>query len=311
MESKRRSFLRNASIIASTAFIGKPLSAIAGVSKTVNSLANGNTVTVFHSGNLNGQINTNLQQLGGLEEINHLVKRQETAGLMLDAGSFLGDTDGKVMVSMMNRTGYHAVNIGASELKNGEEALADLLPYMSFPLVNCNYTFSNALLSSKVKSHVIIQSGNLKVGITGLGKQIPGVHFKNPYLALNKTAALLKVKEGCDLVICLSNLDAEDKAYNNTSLAEKSEYVDMIIGKNGQKVRGGALIGRNSKKEEVVISQVGYDGLIIGKTSFSWDALSKTRNDFQHKFLVAGLPINNNAKQAQRILYEMRSAQWA
>ncbi|WP_316753777.1 hypothetical protein [Pedobacter gandavensis] len=311
MELKRRSFLRNASIIASTAFIGKPLSAIAGVSKTVNSLANGNTVTVFHSGNLNGQINTNPQQLGGLEEINLLIKRQETAGLILDAGSFLGDSDERGMVSMMNSTGYHAVNIGAAELKNGEEALAALLPFMAFPLVNCNYNFSNAALSSKVKAHVIIKSGNLKVGITGLGKEIAGIRFQNPYQALNKTAEYLKVTAGCDLVICLSNLDAEGKKYNNTLLAEKSEYVDMIIGKNGQKVKTGVQISRNSKQAEVVISQVGYDGMIIGKTSFSWDALSKKRNDFQHQFLVAGLPINKNASQAHQILYKMRTAQLA
>ncbi|MBB2148668.1 bifunctional UDP-sugar hydrolase/5'-nucleotidase [Pedobacter gandavensis] len=305
MELKRRSFLRKASIFAGTAFIAKPLSAIAGVNKTLNTFANAQTVTVFHSGNLNGCIESNRQNLGGLRELSQLIKRQETAGLMVDAGSFLGQTDGKEVVSMMNRTGYHAANIGAAELRNGEEALAALLPYMDFPLVNCNYDFNNAQLSSAVKSHVIIRSGNLKVGITGLGKEIAGIGFKNPYQSLNKTAEFLKVKEGCDLVICLSNLDPEDKTYNNNNLAEKSAYVDLIVGKNGQKVSKGVMIRRNSNREEVAISQVGYDGVIVGKTSFSWDVTQGTKNDFQHNFLVAGLPMNNNSKQANLILTKM------
>lgn len=305
MELKRRSFLRKASIFAGTAFIGKPLSAIAEVNKTLNTFANASTVTVFHSGNLNGCINSSQEDLGGLREISQLIKRQETAGLMLDAGSFLGATDGKEVVSLMNKIGYHAVNIGSAELINGEEELAALLPYVAFPIVNCNYSFNNALLSSKVKSHVIIRSGNLKVGITGLGKEMPGIGFKNPYRALNETAERLKVKEGCDLVICLSNLEPEDQTYNNIDLAGKSEYVDLIIGKNGQKVSKGAMIRRNSIKEEVVISQVGYDGVIIGKTSFSYDPNLKTKYHFQHNFLVAGLPINNNSKQAHRILSKM------
>ncbi|WGQ11284.1 hypothetical protein QG516_06400 [Pedobacter gandavensis] len=309
MESKRRSFLRNVSLLAGTGFLSKPLSAVADLSKTVNTLSNSNTVTIFQSGNINGNISGNSQELGGLKEINRLMKGQEVSGLMVDAGCFLDNENSVELISQMNKAGYHAVNIGAAELKNGEEALAEMLPFLEFPLVNCNYSFNNAVLASKVRSHIIIQSGNLKVGITGVGKELPGVHFQNPYQALNKVAELLKFKAACDLVICLSALDADHKIYNNRALAEKSEGVDFIIGKNDKKVTTGAMTFQNSKKGEVVLSQVGYDGMILGKTSFSWDPIRKIKNELKHSYLVAGLPLNENSAQAHRILHEMRNAE--
>lgn len=309
MESKRRSFLRNVSLLAGTGLLSKPFSAVADLSKKVNTLSSSNTVTIFQSGNINGCISGNSQDLGGLKEINRLMNGQEVAGLMLDAGCFLGAEKSLALISQMNKAGYHAVNIGSTELDNGEEALAALLPFLEFPLVNCNYSFNNALLASKVRSHVIIQSGNLKVGITGVGKELPGIHFQNPYQSLNRVAELLKTKEACDLVICLSALDADHKVYNNSTLAEKSACVDFIIGKNDKKVKTGAMTFHNSKKEEVLFSQVGYDGMIMGKTSFSWDPIRKIKTELKHSYLVPGLPLNKNSAQAHRILHEMRNAE--
>lgn len=311
MESKRRSFLRNVSILAGTGILSKPFSAVAEMSKKVNTLANSNTVTIFHSGNINGCITGNSQDLGGLKEINRLIKGQEVSGLMLDSGCFLGTEHSLELISQMNKAGYHAVNIGEGDLLKGENALAALLPFMEFPLVNCNYGFNNALLSSKVSTHVIIHSGNLKIGITGLGKELPGIHFQNPHQALNKVAKALKVKEACDLVICLSALDADHKIYNNKTLAEKSEHVDFIIGQNDKKVSTGAMTLRNAKKEEVLLSRVGYEGMIIGKTSFSWDPQRKIKNELKHTYLVPGLPLNKNSAQAHRILDEMKAASLA
>jgi len=303
MESKRRLFLKSASILAGSAVLGKPLTALAGVNKTINSFSKSNEVVVYHTANLNGCIDTGKAQLGGLNEINKLIDGQETFGLILDAGNFTGKADDHEVISMMNKVGYHAATVGTAELRGGEEGLAALLPFMDFPLVNCNYSFSNPVLSSGVRTSTIIYSGNLKIGITGLGAKTgtDGVRFQNPYLALNKTAELLKIKERCDLVICLSNLDAEDKTYNNIGLANQSEYVDFIIGRNGAKVMKGAMVCRNSKREEVMLTQVGYDGLIVGKTSFAMNAL-KEKNGFNHQYLVAGMPLKNNPKHAQVIL---------
>lgn len=309
MESKRRSFLKNASILAGTVLVSRPLSALADVNKTIKSLANGHHLTVYHTGNLKGHLESNAEQLGGLKEIHKLIERQEHSGLILDVGNFMGKVPAYEVISQMNRTGYHAAAIGANELSGGQEELAALLPDLGFPLVNCNYKFSNPVLASGVKTYVIIQFGNLKIGITGLAEkvQVEGVRFQDSYLSLNKVSAFLKTEKKCDFVICLSNLNAEDKSYSNIDLAGRSAYVDFIIGKNGTKVLSGAMISRNSKKEEVVLSQVGYDGIILGKTSFKWNDL-KEKSGFSHQYLVAGLPLKNNEKQAGRMLHKMATA---
>ncbi|ATP57434.1 hypothetical protein CPT03_13610 [Pedobacter ginsengisoli] len=306
MESKRRFFLKSASVLAGAAVFGKPLTTLANVSKTINGFSRRNELIVYHTANLNGYIESGKGQQGGLNEINKLIQDQEAFGLIIDAGNFIGKADDMKVISKMNKMGYHAATIGVAELRNGEEGLATFLPFMNFPLVNCNYSFSNPVLSSRVKTSTIIYSGNLKIGITGLGAKTgtDGVRFQNPYLALNRTAELLKVNERCDLVICLSNLDAEDKTYNNIELANKSVYVDFIIGKNSTKVMRGAMICRNSRKEEVMLTQVGYDGLIVGKTSFMMNGL-KEKNGFAHQYLAAGMPLQNNPKYANQILNRM------
>src|SRR5690349_17654154 len=148
MESKRRLFLKSASILAGTAVLSKPLTALAEVNRTINSFSERNEVIVYHTANLNGYIDTGKARLGGLNEINKLINGQETFGLILDAGNFTGKADDLKIISMMNKIGYHAATVGAAELRGGEEGLAALLPFMNFPLVNCNYSFSNPVLSS-------------------------------------------------------------------------------------------------------------------------------------------------------------------
>lgn len=307
MESKRRSFLKNASILAGTALLGNPLSAFAGLNKTINNLTNGNHIIIYHTGNLNGQLSPNQQQLGGLNEINRFIHLQDRSGLVLDAGNFMGNTDVMAVISKMNKTGYHAVNVGKNELGAGQETLSGLLPFMDFPLLNCNYTLSNEVLSAKVKTYVTIYSGNLKIGITGLGGEIKGIPFLDPVSALNRTAEKLKNREGCDLVICLSDLDADDKKYNNIKLAGQSAQVDLIIGKNGSKIMKNAMISRNSKQEEVVLSQVVDQGLILGETSFGFNA-GKEKMEFNHRYLLVGTDLENPAMQAHLVLRDMATA---
>lgn len=308
MESKRRMFFKKVSILAGTAFLGKPLSALAEITKTVNNLSNGNVITIYHSGDIKGCIDHNQEQLGGLKEIHRLLQNQETAGLLLDAGDFMGDIHNLDILSLMNKAGYHAATLGTHELNKGQEGLLSLLPFLSFPLVNCNYQFSHPVLSSKIKPYTILHSGKLKVGITGVGRKTAakGISFNDPYAAAGKIAKLLKMQEGCDLVICLSDLDPDHKMYNNAGLVEKSEAIDFIIGKNNTKIMTGVMISRNGSKEEVVLSQVGHEGLIIGKTSFGFDAF-KERNSFNHNYLVAGLPMKKNPAQAYALLRKMNT----
>lgn len=313
MTQARRSFLKKSSILTSAALFSSHLDTLAGITKKINSL-NSQRMTIFQTNDLNGIIESNNRGLGGIKNIAELIKSDQTSGLTIDAGNFLASDASRNQqertIYLMNKIGYHAVTLGANELAMGQESFAELLPQMDFPLVNCNYTFSHTRLSSSIKPYIILKNKNLKIGITGVGNalNIPGVEFKNPYHAANNTANYLKNNLNCDFVICLSHLGFESNGYSSKGLAEASEHIDFIAGGYQNKVLRGAMILKNKSECDVALSQAGEDGMIVGKTIFGFDA-AKQKNDFHHKYLIAGLNQKQQSNEAHLVLRKLSTAE--
>ena len=313
MTQARRSFLKKSSILTSAVLFNSHLDALAGITKKITTL-NSECMTIFQTNDLNGRIESNNNGLGGIKNITELIKAQKTSGLTVDAGNFLASGVSKNQqertIYLMNKIGYHAATLGENELNMGQESFAELLPQMDFPLVNCNYTFSHAKISSSVKPYIIVKNKNLKIGITGVGAplNIPGIEFKNPYQAANKTASYLKNNLNCDFVICLSHLGFETDGYSSKGLAEASEHIDFIAGGHQNKVLRGAMVLRNKNKCDVALSQAGEHGMILGKTTFGFDAFNR-KNDFHHKYLIAGLSHKAQSTDAHLVLRKLSAAQ--
>lgn len=301
MEIKRRSFLKNASLLAGTALLSNSIDALASASKTINNFSQGNTATIFHTAALKGCLNTGFGQAGGLEEIHKQLKKQEISGLILDAGNFMGRNYAAKIPALMNKIGYHAGTIGTAELKYGLDKFSTLVPQLDFPLVNCNYDFNHPKLK-QIKPYTIVYSGKLKLGITGIGPDLPikGLTVRDPYSAVKAMAKKLKQEEHCDLVICLSALSSDKKHYNNKALVVVSEDIDFIIGSDGDKISRNAVILSNRLKQDVVLSQPGYHGILLGKATFGFDS-KKMRNNFFHQYQITGLSYQPNTMQARQI----------
>lgn len=311
MISKRRSFLKNSSILAGAVLLGKPLNTLAGPGKSPERLSEG-LLKISHTGGLSGCINSGTGQFNKLIKVNRLFRSIAISGLVLDSGNFLkrGGTveDQLPMVAMMNQLGYHAVNVGAQELSMGQEHLAELLPSISFPLLNCNYNFSNSELSSRVKKYMVLKSGNLKIGITGLGAmvKIPGVEVSNPFNCVNEVAKKLKKELNCDFVICLSQLDDEHKKYDDQKLAANSEYIDLIIGSQEQKLMTDAKILGNAKKWSVYLSQSASSGRTVGEMKFEFNHANLVTS-FHHRFNISGAQNHLKPKHTYAALKRMAS----
>jgi len=293
MNKQRRLFLTQLSAIAGVAAINNPLSSVAAVSKHINTIyASGHAVTVYHTNNLQGKMDATHQQMGGINQVKRLIEQQDISGLMLDAGSFLCNSknlsDQKYIIRAMNGMGYHAATPGENELKNGQEQLAAFIPFMKFTLVNCNYGFNDSL-KALVKPYITINTGKYKVGITGVGKPLNGVIYNDAVKCANNTALLLREKEGCDLVFCLSHLGKGDKenAPGNKEFAKQSENIDMIIADCGDKLVKGPRIVRNATKSQVVLSQAGSEGLMTGRTVFTFGQ-AKQQNGIRAKYFIPG-----------------------
>ena len=295
MNNQRRSFLSQMSLVAGIATLSKPMNSMAAISKRINTLYAAKTDVVIYSTNdLHGNIEAAYNNIGGLNQIGTLLKNQETGGLLLDGGGFLDRSNSvnrqKDVIRAMNAMGYHAAAIGDHELALGQDHLAALVPLMEFTLVNCNYQFS-PVLSNLVKPYVIINSGQYKIGITGVGHQIAGVFYNDAVQCANETAKQLKEKVHCDIVICLSHLSNQQENGNpdNKMLARESEHIDMIISGHNRELMNGQLVMQNKNKHEVIISQAAWNGLMIGKTVFSFNS-GKQKTNVDARYLVPGQP---------------------
>jgi len=314
MSSPRRSFLKSSGIFAGVAMLGRPLQALADVSKKINTIDAGKCINIFQTNDLNSQIKSNQNGFGGLEKVHALIASEDVSGLVVDAGNFLDRQQSREMqertINLMNKIGYHAAAIGINELSMGQAGFSELIPQMNFSLVNCNYRFSHAVLNSAIKPYIVIKTKGLRVGVTGVGPRLDmeGVLFENPYTAANRTAEYLKREMGCDLVICLSPLGFEEDKFSSKELAAISAHIDFIANGSSNKVLQGAMILKNKDKHDVVLSQAGENGMIIGKTRFGFNE-NKQRIDFHHKYLIAGLAHKDQFAQAHVVLRNLSVAQ--
>jgi len=295
MDKERRLFISRMSVIAGMAAFSKPIASAASISKGINTLySTGRDVTIYHTNDLHGNLDPIIGNMGGFNQVKTLLKKKDANGLLLDAGDFLNSKHTLAMqrqvISAMNNMGYHAVAIGDHELAIGQDHLAALIPLMRFTLVNCNYDF-DGILGKLVTPYVIINSGKYRIGVTGVGHQINGIKYNDPIKSADAIASLLKEKEKCDLVVCLSHLGYSnpDGQPDNRSLARESEQIDMIISGHGRSLFGDPVIITNKLKQEVIISHTAWDGLMMGKTIFSFGS-SRQKSNIKANYLIPGQP---------------------
>lgn len=293
MNKERRLFINQLSVVTALAALSKPTAALASVNKKFNLLqASGKQVTIYHTCDLHGNLVPENGNIGGMRNIQTVLNNQDTIGLLLDSGDFLGnskDVPAQIeMINTMNKMGYHAAAIGNEELTIGQDHLASLVPMMNFSLVNCNYSLDGHL-RNLVKPYIIVNSGKLKIGITGVGHKLKGVVYHDAIESANNIASILKEKEKCDLIVCLSHLGYSQPGDqpDDQKLARRSQHIDMIISGHNRFLLTGSIIKQNKLKQEVLISPAAYNGLMIGKTIFSFEK-GKHKSNIQSKNLIAG-----------------------
>lgn len=107
---------------------------------------------------------------------------------------------------------------------------------------------------------------------------------------ISHLAAHLKKEEGCHFVICLSPLGFRSRnSIDDLRLAERSEQLDCIIGKQTAASPPLPFIAQNKKKEEVIIHYSGNTEEAIGKMMISFNQSgNKQQVQFDHRFHPAG-----------------------
>jgi len=197
---------------------------------------------------------------------------------VVDAGDFSQGTpyfnlfQGVPEIELMNMLGYDVVALGNHEFDNGSKALAKRLKLANFKIVCANYKFKNSKLSKLVKPYAVFNIAGTKIGFFGLlcdmkrvvmPNYYQEVTFLDPIISAQKTVEILKNKEKCDIIICLSHLgfDAEfPDDIPDKILAEKVSGIDFIIGGHTHKLIEEPVIVNDTK-----IVQAGKRGIYMGK----------------------------------------------
>ena len=239
--------------------------------------------------------NSRNSNLGGASRRASLIEKirsEEENILLFDAGDIFQGTPyfnffgGELEFRLMSEMGYSAATMGNHDFDGGMDGFLKAIKNAEFDFITTNYDFSNTILAGKTKEYKIIESDGIKIGILSANIELKGLVPKNLYketiymdpletsLRISKK---LKQKDKCDYIICLSHLGYKysDEKISDIVLAEQSQHIDLIIGGHTHTFMKNAEIRKNKHGKEVLITQAGWGGILLGRIDILFDKNKK------------------------------------
>lgn len=208
-------------------------------------------------------------------------ERQKDPDLLLfDCGDFSQGSSyytmfqGDVEVGLMNQMHYDAVTIGNHEFDFGLENMTRLFKMANFPIVCSNYDFADTELKDIVKPYIVLKRKGIKVGIFALCPPLEGLVFTKNYEPLRyldpakkaqEMVDLLRNKERCDLIICLSHLGWEVTEYSDNQLIHDTDGIDLVLGGHSHTYMQQLGYETDRLGHRVPVDHEGKHGIFIGK----------------------------------------------
>ena len=249
-------------------------------------------ITILHTNDMHSRIEPfssgSFKGIGGMAQrssiINEIRKKEKNV-LLFDAGDIFQGTPyfnfygGELEFKLMSQMKYDAATLGNHDFDNGLDGLKKQLTHASFPFVCANYDFSKTILKNSFKPYKIFLKDGVKVGVFGIGVELNGLvpkelyketKYLDPLIEANKISDKLKNKMGCDLIVCLSHLGLmyNSNKVSDLVIAQKSKHIDLIIGGHTHSFLEKPILETNLDGKKVIINQVGWGGINIGKIDF-------------------------------------------
>ena len=249
-------------------------------------------ITILHTNDMHSRIEPfssgSFKGIGGMAQrssiINEIRKKEKNV-LLFDAGDIFQGTPyfnfygGELEFKLMSQMKYDAATLGNHDFDNGLDGLKKQLKHASFPFVCANYDFSKTILKNSFKPYKIFLKDGVKIGVFGIGVELNGLvpkelyketKYLDPLIEANKISDKLKNKIGCDLIVCLSHLGLmyNSNKVSDLVIAQKSKHIDLIIGGHTHSFLEKPILETNLDGKKVIINQVGWGGINIGKIDF-------------------------------------------
>jgi len=266
---------------------------------SIPDLKSANKLTILHTNDQHSRIEpfdssyTRNPNQGGFARraslIQH-IRSQESNVLLLDSGDIFQGTPyfnffgGELEFKLMSMMKYDASTMGNHDFDNGLDGFLKVLPNAKFPFICSNYDFKNTVLDGKTVPYKIFDKNGIKVGIFGVGIELEGLVgkkqygetiYSDPVEVAQHYSNLLKKEQNCDLVICLSHIGYDYKDEPNKLsdkiLAAKTDQIDIILGGHTHTFLPEPEIFTNKSGKNVLVNQVGWAGLLLGRIDFYFD----------------------------------------
>ncbi len=291
----RRSFLKNTTA-SGIAFISP-------IPKAMLFAENITKLTILHTNDVHSRVDpfpddgSRNAGRGGAARRASIIERvraQEDHVILLDSGDIFQGTPyfnffgGEIEIKLMQKMKYDASTIGNHDFDNGIDALVKQMQTTDFPMLNCNYNYADNALSTITQEYKIIKKGDVKIGILGVGIKLDGLvpkklsgntRYNDPIPNAQRIANHLKNEMDCDLVICLSHLGYKYKGdyISDVKLASSTENIDIILGGHTHTFMKNPDVQKNIKGEPVIINQVGWAGLMMGRIDLKFEKNRKNK----------------------------------
>ena len=294
----RKGFIRNNVMAAGSLLAGRSLLADMMMDEKAYRL------TILHTNDthsridpfpMDGGVNQGLGGVAARAELIEKIRREEEHVLLLDAGDIFQGTayfnfyKGEPEIKAMSSMHYDATTIGNHDFDAGLENLAtQLANHATFPMLVTNYDFSGTPMEYQYRPYKVLKKGKMKIGVLGVGIEMAGLVSENlsagtryldPVIRANETAQILKYEKDCDLIICLSHLG---NTYSNNKVSDKllanqTENIDLIIGGHTHTFLSEPLVYKNKKGNDVLVNQVGWAGINLGRLDFDFTKNSRKK----------------------------------
>jgi 5'-nucleotidase len=289
MPVNRRQFLQQSALAS-----GAIIASVNGVK--ANSTKASDTITILHTNDvhsrlepfpMDGSRNAGLGGVATRAAIINQIRLETDNVLLLDAGDIFQGTPyfnvykGEPEIKAMSMMQYDAATMGNHDFDGGIENFAFQLQHASFPILLCNYDFTNTPMADKHLPYKIFDKKGIKVGVTGVGIELQGLVpqnlygntvYKNPIECVNATTNILK-QAGCNLIICLSHLGDkyEDNKLSDEVLAKNCYDIDLIIGGHTHRFFSEPRKYTNRNGGDTLVNQVGWGGLSLGRLDYKFE----------------------------------------
>lgn len=231
---------------------------------------------------------------GGFLRRMNMIKEERTKNpglLLFDSGDFSQGSPyytlfkGEVEIGLMNMMGYDATTIGNHEFDSGLDNMAKLFKMAKFPVISSNYDVTGTPLEGIVRPYTVMKRNGIKIGVFALDRELDGlvgtnnygsIKYLDPIKVANDMASLLKNKEKCDLVICLSHLGWESEGMGDQMVISHSRNIDLVLGGHSHSFFKTLRYVKNLDGKEIPVDQNGKSGIYVGKITL--DFTKATRN---------------------------------